>query len=166
MLIESLDADSGEKDTISKDQLVATLSSIFPAKPQAAIDALMAISEEQQQPSGSADIGYKKLLLEDAASTSPFLDLLRRQEKAERSEFVAEIVQAFKGKTEVTVDDLRQAILTVDPGRSEYEMTRMMMRGFAFTKASELESCTDAIEISSLIRLLQTGAVNRLGRRE
>jgi hypothetical protein len=99
MLIESLDADSGEKDTISKDQLVATLSSIFPAKPQAAIDALMAISEEQQQPSGSADIGYKKLLLEDAASTSPFLDLLRRQEKAERSEFVAEIVQAFKGKT-------------------------------------------------------------------
>lgn len=64
------------------------------------------------------------------------------------------------------MDELRQAILAVDPGRSEYEVTRMMMRGFAFTKASELDSSTDAIETASLVRLLQSGAVNRLGRRE
>ena len=66
----------------------------------------------------------------------------------------------------MTVDELRQAVLAVNPGRSEYEVVRVLMRGFAFTKASELDDCTDAIETSSLVKLLQTGAISRVGRRE
>lgn len=59
------------QDVVSKDELAASVSNILPAKPQAAVEALTKLCEDDQHQLGSGKVNYKKLLLEVSRSLQP-----------------------------------------------------------------------------------------------
>ena len=67
----------------------------------------------------------------------------------------------FRISSEVSVDDVRQAIQSVDPGAPAEVVEKYLGRGFN-PSADQLEPGTK-IETTLLIKRLQSGSVRRLG---
>jgi len=100
---------------------------------------------------------------DEEGRSGPFVDKIREQEKLEKTMYVKEIETALGGNSEVSVEDVRQAIQSVDPEAPAEIVDKYLVRAFN-TAADQLET-GPKIETTLLLKRLQNGSVRRLGPR-
>lgn len=157
--LTKVDLAAGNQGTLSRADLEQCLRSFFPLKDDESVEALMKACE-QEAPGES--VQYKNLFTEDEEGRSgPFVDKIREQEKLEKTMYIKDIENALNGSGEVSVEDVRRAIQSVDP-EAPTEMIDKYL-GRAFNVSSEQLEAGTKIETMLLFKRLQSGSVRRLG---
>lgn len=157
--LTKVDLAAGNQGTLSRADLEQCLRSFFPLKDDESVEALMKACE-QEAPGES--VQYKNLFTEDEEGRSgPFVDKIREQEKLEKTMYIKDIENALNGSGEVSVEDVRRAIQSVDP-EAPTEMIDKYL-GRAFNVSSEQLEAGTKIETTLLFKRLQSGSVRRLG---
>jgi hypothetical protein len=144
------------------DDFTAILTDVFRIKDNEAVQNLVKAAETDLNVKPDEPLQFENLFIEDnEGQTGPFLEELQRQEEEERMQFVQDIVNALDGKTSVTVDDMKHAIISTDPEVDPDSLSRCLLWLFADPDvAGHLLASRDT---ESLTFRLQSCSVRRAG---
>ncbi|KAK2560625.1 Translin-associated factor X-interacting protein 1 [Acropora cervicornis] len=157
--LTKLDLAAGNQGYLSRADFERCLRSFYPLKDDESIEALTKACEQE---SPGENVQYKNLFTEDEEGRSgPFIDRVREQEKLEKTTYIKDIENALGAISEVSADDFRQAVMSVDPDAPAEILDKYLGRAFNATP-DQLEPGTK-IEKTLLVKRLQNGSVKRLG---
>lgn len=157
--LTKLDLAAGNQGYLSRADFEQCLRSFYPLKDDESIEALTKACEQE---SPGENVQYKNLFTEDEEGRSgPFIDRVREQEKLEKTTYIKDIENALGAISEVSADDFRQAVMSVDPDAPAEILDKYL--GRAFNAASDQFEPGTKIEKTLLVKRLQNGSVKRLG---
>ncbi|XP_031561984.1 translin-associated factor X-interacting protein 1-like [Actinia tenebrosa] len=155
------DLASGNQGSLSRSDMEQCLRAFFPLKDDDSIEALLKAAEQE---SPGETIQYKNLFTEDEEGRAgPFVDKTREQDKLEQALYVKEITTALGSGSEVTLDEVRNAIQSIDPEITQDILDKYIKRGFN-SAVDKIEPSTK-IETTLLTKRLQTGSIKRIGKK-
>jgi hypothetical protein len=106
----------GYTGALSREDFTLVLTNFFRAKDGESILSLVKAAEIDLGSKVDEPLQYENLFVEDhEGQTGPFLEELRRQTDEERLQYAHDIMDALDGKTPVSADDVKRAIITTDP---------------------------------------------------
>ncbi|KAM4017688.1 translin-associated factor X-interacting protein 1 [Anomaloglossus baeobatrachus] len=130
---ELLAADSSNDGSVTQEQFRIQLRKAFPSKSSDGIQDLLDAAESQLKPEDE-NIPYKSLFSEDEeGNPSHFIGVLRNQFSAERKQYLIEL-RNILGNNPVKPEDLKTAILSVDPAIDDETLDRYLSSAFKVPK--------------------------------
>ncbi|KAG9475159.1 hypothetical protein GDO78_003561 [Eleutherodactylus coqui] len=155
LLTELTNADSSTIGSLTREQFRLQLRRVFPSKSSDEIQELLDTAVSQLKP-GDENIHYKSLFSEDEeGNPSRFILLIQNQFSAERKKYLKELRNKL-GNNPVKPEELKAAIVAVDPAIDEETLGRYLSRAFQVSK--------DQLEVTKPLLLKQLfqnlGAVN------
>jgi len=109
------------------------------------------------------EIDYKTLFTEDdEGKTGPFLDEIKKFMKEEKDRYVSDIKSHLDSKSSVSVDELKQAIVTSDPGIDNDRLTAYCC--WAFAVNPDVLGSAEPAPAAALLARLTDGNVQHSGK--
>ncbi|KAL5467597.1 hypothetical protein EMCRGX_G031852 [Ephydatia muelleri] len=150
-----------QKGLVTPTVLGQVLQAILPSKPSDHIKALLGVAS--QTASSQGDLSH---LLKPNSDGQPsnFALCLLEQTRQECNSFVQQIASALNNKSQISIAELKQVVLTLDPTKPTEELTGLLSRGFAVTPQQISDEASEVTTtVSKLLQRLNTGHVLRSG---
>lgn len=163
LLTSMTKSDSEEgADVLSREEFTTRLTEFFPTLTDPS-PMLKAVDLELEK-SEAEEIEYKNLFTEDdEGKTGPFLDEVKKFIREEKEQYVAEIKDNLENKTPVTVDELKQAIVTADPDIDNDCLVAYVAWAFS-TTVDEVKEASP-VENAVVVDRLANGNISRKGKK-
>jgi len=155
---------SNTERSIPADKFKSVLKQCFPWKSDEAIESLMDAATKDNG-SNEGDIEHKNLFAEDSEGLhGEFLKEIESQEKAERMIYIDEIDEKLETETGiVTLEQVRQAFISVDHAITETICNAYLQRGFGMPIDKNSTGIT--MKKNELLANLRGGCIRRVGER-
>ncbi|XP_078139409.1 translin-associated factor X-interacting protein 1 [Centroberyx gerrardi] len=146
-------SDASESGTLTVQEFRAALRTALPLKSDQAIDALVA-SAESELDSSNDTIAYQRLYSLGAnGKNGEFLSLVMRQSLEDRQLYISQLRVQLGDKGEVSVSDLRAALMCIDPALDSDALDWSLSLAFQ-VKKEELNQCDTLLDRETVLQRL------------
>ncbi|XP_028814629.1 translin-associated factor X-interacting protein 1 isoform X2 [Denticeps clupeoides] len=153
-----IQSDTAHTGTLTISEFSNALRKAFPLKQERDIEVLVAASQADLDSGGS--ISYQRLYMEDSDGRhGDFLTLVKRQHISERHLYITQLRGLLEGKREVTVEELKTALKTIDPSLDSEALELKLCTAFS-VPAEELQNEQPLETEAALQRLSVANAYN------
>ncbi|XP_072492201.1 translin-associated factor X-interacting protein 1 isoform X2 [Notamacropus eugenii] len=167
LLKELNNSDIQNEGNLTLEQFSTVLKNAFPLKTDEQIQELLELAKVQLEGIPQDVIHYRLLFTEDELGASgPFIHKLWDQAQNEKQAYLLELETELGPNkvAEITPEQLRQALMSIDPSLDEQTLDSYVSQAFQ-TPIAELEpDCVQEEEV--LLARLQNAAIKRMGPRE
>ncbi|CAH1779147.1 unnamed protein product [Owenia fusiformis] len=158
------DADKGNTGTLTKEDFKIALQQYYPEKDEEKINKLIEQAEIELEAKDEEVLEYRNMFMEDdEGNMGEFLTEVKKQGKDAKLEYVEEIKEHFGEATELSVEELRKAISTVDPTIDATSLDNYISWVFEIEKEKLSQETPAPVNVNVVKQRLRDGNIFRVG---
>ncbi|XP_041376142.1 translin-associated factor X-interacting protein 1-like [Gigantopelta aegis] len=157
------DADHGNLGKLPRDIFKKTLEEFFEGISEEGLLTFVNAAEVELDAKESQEFEYKNLFMEDdEGKCTSFLEAVYKYWKEQKQKYVDDIKQQLEDTNPVSVDDLRRAIMLVDPEISDTQVAGYL--SWVYQTPTDKIFDADPLDVAVVVERLLNGNVLRVGK--
>ncbi|XP_076469854.1 translin-associated factor X-interacting protein 1-like [Babylonia areolata] len=160
------DVEQGNLGKLDRELFRSTLASALLSIDDEALAAVVQAAETELEEKDMQEVDYKNLFTEDdEGKTGPFLNEVKRWAQQQKEKYIADIKQQLGDASQVTVEEMRQAVMAADQAIDPQDLEWYVMWTFGVDSPEGLAEA-QPLDVSRVVERLQNGGLRRGGKKD